>query len=211
MYLSGLVILPAFLSSEQQQDLVKWSLSEQARTPNETNLDTHYMLPKEGIWNNWLRSRNDPIKDVLVHPKALETTSTSEPPGPRQLVENTPANPDNFSTLASTPKYPQAPSPNAQTVLSSTLIPKLRWANIGWYYHWGTKQYDFSQGKAPIHERVKNLCKEAVESIDWRHVFTDTQTDWGDGEPDWQTWHDTYGESIPRTTLHKVFIDHRRT
>ncbi|KAF9457178.1 hypothetical protein BDZ94DRAFT_1176154 [Collybia nuda] len=188
----GLVILPSFLSSEQQQDLVKWSLSEQARSPNETNLDTHYVLPSEGIWANWLCCRNDPSKDILIYPKALVTTSNPVLPGPRQLVENTPANPHNFSALASIPKPPQVPSPNVQAVFSSTLIPKLRWANIGWYYHWGTKQYDFAQGKAPIHDRVKNLCKGVVESIDWGQIFSDVQPDWGDGEPDWRTWRDTY-------------------
>ncbi|RDB21008.1 Alpha-ketoglutarate-dependent dioxygenase alkB [Hypsizygus marmoreus] len=189
----GLVLLPSFVSSEKQKNLVRWSLSDQARFPNETNLDVHYVLPEQGVWNTWLNSRDDPAKDVLVIPKATaDTLGAQEPPGPRQLINNTPANAANFSSISSTPKPPQAPSATIKPTLSSALVPKLRWANIGWYYHWGTKQYDFAKGKGAIHPCIRDICRDAVAAVDWRQVYGDTKADLGDTEPDWTTWNETY-------------------
>ncbi|KAF5381098.1 hypothetical protein D9615_003904 [Tricholomella constricta] len=189
----GLVILPSFVSPEKQRDLVRWSLCDHARHPNETNLDSHYLLPEEGIWNAWLSSRQDPSKYIIVNPKAIEASQVSqEPSGPRQLVNNTPVTPDNFSSISATPKPPQAPSTTLKPVLPSELVPKLRWANIGWYYHWGTKQYDFTKGKGSIDPSLRGLCRDAVAAVNWEQVYTDVDDNWGNDEPGWTTWNETY-------------------
>jgi hypothetical protein len=114
---------------------VRWSLADHARQPNETNLDIHYVLPEEGLWTVCERARDDPSQDICVQPRA----STSELPpaveeasGPRQLVNNTSATPDNFLALSATPKPPSVPSTTVQPTPASTLLYKLRWANIGW-------------------------------------------------------------------------------
>ncbi|KAI6039955.1 hypothetical protein EDC04DRAFT_2867794 [Pisolithus marmoratus] len=49
-----------------------------------------------------------------------------------------------------------------------------------WSYHWGTKQYDFLQGKGHIDSRLRDLCRSAVSSLE------------GWGEDDWRTWNETY-------------------
>ncbi|GLB35010.1 putative 2OG-Fe(II) oxygenase superfamily protein [Lyophyllum shimeji] len=189
----GLVILPSFVSHEKQRDLIRWSLCDQARYPNETNLDIHYLLPRDGIWNTSLSAREDPAMDITVYPKATEgSRATEETRGPRQLVNNTPATPDNFSSISEMPKPPQAPSATVKPATSSELVYKLRWANIGWYYHWGTKQYDFTKGKGTIDPRVRGLCRDAVAAVDWREVYTDDEADWGEAEPSWTTWNETY-------------------
>ncbi|KAG5646649.1 hypothetical protein DXG03_002639 [Asterophora parasitica] len=180
----GLVILPSFVSHEKQRELVQWSLCDHARHPNETNLDIHYLLPQEGIWNTWLSSRDDPSKDEIVRPRATEPSPPIEKPGPRQLVNNTPATPVNFSKISATPKPPQSPSTTVKPVPCSELVSKLRWANIGWYYHWGTKQYDFTKGKGFIDPRPRNLCRDAVAAVNWEMVYADADSDWGDGEPE---------------------------
>jgi len=80
----------------------------------------------------------------------------------------------------------------------SALIPKLRWANIGWFYHWGTKQYDFSKGKQVIGKNMRDVCKEVVESVPWEEVFDGNDWDsWGNGNAGlgWKTWSDSYGAS----------------
>ncbi|KAG6889300.1 hypothetical protein C0995_001956 [Termitomyces sp. Mi166 len=176
--LACLVILPSFVSKVQQRELIRWSLCDQARE-NETNLDIHYSLPPEGLWNAWLESQQDPNKDVAVQPKATQgSPATSEPPGPRQLVNNTPATPDNFSAISITPKPSPAPSATVKPALLSELLFKLRWANIGWFYHWGTKQYDFTKGKGAIAPHLRNLCRDAVATVDWRQVYGETDGDW---------------------------------
>ncbi|KAI0637376.1 hypothetical protein C8Q77DRAFT_1097243 [Trametes polyzona] len=198
----GLVLLPAFVSPDEQRRLLRWALSEQAKHPNETNLDTHYVLPREGLWNQYKKSRSGDCEDVeilpraAVHPPGPSRETSAEPPGPRKLISNEPASPENYVALASTPKPPAPPSDTLRPVPTSALIPRLRWANIGWYYHWGTKQYDFSRGPGEISPFVRGICKSVVQSIPWEQVFGKAEAinsaDWGEGGPDWMDWNETY-------------------
>ncbi|KAJ7940719.1 hypothetical protein B0H13DRAFT_2397445, partial [Mycena leptocephala] len=192
----GLVLLPGFLSHEKQRELVRWSLADHARQPNETNLDIHYVLPEEGLWTVCERARDDPSQDICVQPRASTSglpPAVEEASGPRQLVNNTPATPDNFLALSATPKPPSVPSTTVQPTPASTLLYKLRWANIGWYYHWGTKQYDFTKGKGKIDEVLADVCRSAVNSVDWNQVYGPSDTsDWGASGPEWKTWNKDY-------------------
>jgi alkylated DNA repair protein alkB family protein 1 len=78
------------------------------------------------------------------------------------------------------------------------LIRKLRWANIGWYYHWGSKQYDFTRGKVEVAPQIKNVCETAVKAVNWNEVFVGDgeEGDWGDNGEDWRIWNETYGSSL---------------
>ncbi|KIM49179.1 hypothetical protein M413DRAFT_21445 [Hebeloma cylindrosporum] len=198
----GLVILPSFVSKQKQRDLVRWSLAQHARHPNDTNLDIHYHLPSDGLWNSWLSVRDDPGKDFLVLPKA---SSSAVPQGtisgPRKLVNNEPVSLETFQTISAVPKPPQTPSPTLQPTLVSSLIRKLRWANIGWFYHWGTKQYDFTRGKVKVNDELRSVCKEAVQSVDWKQVHGLHDDDWGASGPDWDTWDSTYEPDAGIDTL----------
>ncbi|KAI1788490.1 hypothetical protein LXA43DRAFT_1025374 [Ganoderma leucocontextum] len=204
----GLVLLPSFVPHDEQRRLVRWALRDHARDPNETNLDTHYLIPRDGLWNHYLRVRKAECEDVDIPPCAsLQAPSeaspnvlpsslpTVEPPGPRKLIANEPAGPDNYQALTNTPKLPAPPSQSLHPVPISTLVPKLRWANIGWYYHWGTKQYDFSRGPGEIASLVRGVCKSAVRRIPWEMVFgdsIDSETGWGEAGPEWTKWNETY-------------------
>ena len=200
-------MLPSFVSPGEQKRLVRWALGEQAVHPNETNLDTHHVLPEGGLWNKYLDVRQGSSEDEDVQPRASLHSETSEsgaaePPGPRKLVSNEPAGKGNYDTLSSTPKPPAAPSSSVQSIRVSALVPKLRWANIGWSYHWGTKQYDFSKGKGVISQEVRSLCKRAVQAVRWDQVFAydkSTDSDWGEDGPDWDQWNETYGEQYVKT------------
>ncbi|KAF5365685.1 hypothetical protein D9758_003203 [Tetrapyrgos nigripes] len=201
-HIPGLVVLPSFLSHQKQKDLVEWSLSEHSKQPNETNLDIHYILPPEGVWNAYVAAKSDPSLDLHIPPKssvvldAFEQYQEQES-GPRQLINNTPADSDNFDSLHNVPKLPAAPSPTAHPSSPATLLPKLRWANIGWFYHWGTKQYDFTKGKIAVHSTIRDICKHAVRAADWNQVFGNDSgdagdLDWGENGPEWMDWNETY-------------------
>lgn len=195
---SGLVVLPSFLSPDDQRHLIQWSLTGQARNPNPTNLDAHYLLPDEGLWNAYAKSRKGDFLDETVQPRTFSSTeNTPEPPGPRKLIANQSVSPSNFHTVSSSPKTPPTPSTTLTSAPCSALIRKLRWANIGWYYHWGTKQYDFTRGKADINPEIRNVCKKAVESINWEDVFgVSSDLTWGEDGPDWRNWTNSYGNYI---------------
>jgi alkylated DNA repair protein alkB homolog 1 len=194
--LQGLVILPSFVSAHTQRDLIKWSLRDHARHPNETNLDTHYLLPSSGLWNTYLHS-----PETIVQPRALPSPTSRvlpDSPGPRQLISNTPASPANFALLKSTSRPQPVPSAHAQPLSTAQLLPRLRWANIGWSYNWGAKQYDFAREVQPVGEPFRKVCVDVVRSICWRDVFEHLDAEsldgWGDGGPDWQTWEEMYGQ-----------------
>jgi alkylated DNA repair protein alkB family protein 1 len=170
-------------------------LHDHARPPNETNLDTHYLVPPAGVWALAHGSSNP-----LIHPRAAVEASVSTPstpPGPRQLIDNAPASKETFGKLVVTPKPPAPPSSALGLIRASALVLRLRWANIGWSYHWGTKQYDFTRGKALVDPRIRRVCKEAVRSVPWAEVFdgegVGKEEGW-DGES-WEDWKHGYGES----------------
>ncbi|EIW84998.1 hypothetical protein CONPUDRAFT_117367 [Coniophora puteana RWD-64-598 SS2] len=185
----GLVVLPSFLSPQKQRALVRWALRDHARPPNETNLDTHYVLPSDGLWTAHL-SPSHPLIDPRPPPPDAEPT----PAGPRTLIANTPATVTNVSEIAALPKPPTAPATTASPASPDVLLPRLRWANIGWFYHWGTKQYDFTRGKVAVDPRIKQVCRQAVASVDWSAVFgaSTMENDKGWGDDDWRQWGDTY-------------------
>ncbi|KAI0306804.1 hypothetical protein B0F90DRAFT_1622907 [Multifurca ochricompacta] len=190
----GLVILPSFVSDESQRNLIRWSLLNHARHPNETNLDTHYILPSSGLWSTYLHSPETTIQPRASLPSTISTSSDSS--SPRHLISNTPASPATFSLLRGAPRPPPMPSVHAQPLSAKQLLPRLRWANIGWSYHWGTKQYDFASEVQPIGEPFRNVCTEVVRSICWYDVFgragAGPLDDWGEGNANWQAWNETY-------------------
>jgi len=196
----GLIVLPGYLGPEQQKELVRWSLCDHAKAPNETNLDTHYSIPSEGIWK--LHSQcehallNLPVGlPNRIQPRQADENAMATPPGPRQLISNIAVEPSNFFGLIKEPKPSAAPSPAFSPATASELLPKLRWANIGWFYHWGTKQYDFGRPKVEIGECVKTLCTGIVQSLPWCDVFKSPEAKEqrisGD-RPDWMDWENTY-------------------
>ncbi|KAG2157390.1 hypothetical protein DEU56DRAFT_17757 [Suillus clintonianus] len=185
----GLVILPSFVSPQDQRRLVRWALRDHARHPNETNLDAHYILPDEGLWNAHLSSDAPMVRTRACTPESSDTKYGYS--GPRQLVSNTPADTANFQSMLHSPKPPPVPSPTVSPASPTALISKLRWANIGWSYHWGSKQYDFTKGKGRVDDEIGSICKQAVCSINWKEVFGQSgEEGWGDER--WSTWHETY-------------------
>ncbi|KZV70655.1 hypothetical protein PENSPDRAFT_651390 [Peniophora sp. CONT] len=189
----GLVLLPNFVSESQQRDLVRWALHDHARSPNITNLDTHYAMPHDGLWKTSVESPDEVIQPLAQTSLSFPAETATEPTGPRSLISNTPASPDTLSELIAVPKPPPPPSTSVPPLPAASLLYKLRWANIGWFYHWTSKMYDFGKGRQDIHERVRALCKDAVGSIPWDAVYPDTSTEgWDNGEPDWDTWDETY-------------------
>ncbi|KAF9480110.1 hypothetical protein BDN70DRAFT_877998 [Pholiota conissans] len=189
----GLVILPSFVSKDKQRDLVQWALARHARHPNDTNLDTHYMLPRDGLWNAWLDTRDHAGKDIMIQPKAAGSEAVKPPPsGPRQLINNEPVSPESYQSIATTPKPPQDPSSTVHPSPVSSLIYKMRWANIGWFYHWGTKNYDFSKGPGTIDAELRSICVDAVKAVKWGQLHHNSNGDWGPNGPDWDSWDETY-------------------
>ncbi|KAF8323205.1 hypothetical protein DL93DRAFT_2162389 [Clavulina sp. PMI_390] len=216
----GLVVLPGFLSHSQQRDLITSSLREQSRHPNETNLDAHYDIPDDGLWRHWERlhrsgSSSSASEDTIIHPKiptsspqGIPDASVPVPESKRTLIENVAASVGLLPTLLSTPKPAPPPSSSLQPSPVSKLLYKMRWANLGRSYHWGTKSYDFEKTLAPFPKDVRDICQRAVRAVEWEDVWggraeangdeADSgreipDEEWGEeGAQSWKTWADDY-------------------
>lgn len=193
--------------------MIRSCLERQARPPNETNLDVHYELPGCGLWQQYVQTRQlsvtTPCPKVLPHAKSSSGSGFRSSPPPaglvpeqrskRALVENPPGDQlvQNDAPLPSA-----APSPSLLPLSPAQLLPKLRWANIGRSYHWGTKSYDFSKDLAPFPGDVRDVCQRAVRSVRWSAIWGDglqnqdiAVEEWGVEGPDsWRTWSETYGK-----------------
>lgn len=220
----GLVILPSFLSAEAQRTLIKSILTKQARSPNETNLDTHYQLPANGLWPGWERTcraqrdEETEFEEEKILRKAPSSSPANTSGTRRTLIDNPAVTPTNFAEISAQPKQPSPPSISTEPSTPSKLLYKLRWANVGHSYHWGTKTYDFGREHVHIHPDIKEVCQRAVRAVDWNVVFGagrasdseehqgDVEDDegWGERGPDWQGWHDTYGAACfcPKVPAH---------
>ena len=204
----GFVILPAFLSPRQQRDLIRACLRNHARAPNENNLNIHYAVLPNGLWREWeaytSRATSDsttpePIVQSKHEEKEMDAQMEVES-GRRQLINNAPANVDNFEEMRAVPKPAPTPSNTTSPLPLSAILLKLRWSNIGHFYHWGTKSYEFDREYIPIPEEIRNICQDAVNSLKWEEVWKDgadhKSGDWGDDGPDWNDWHETFCEFI---------------
>ena len=168
-----------------------WSLKEHAKPPNETNLDAHYALPPEGLWNAYLEAlATNELDSESVLPKPSDPSDPASDPGPRTLIANAPASPSILPALLSLPTPPPTPSPHAKPASPAYLVPKLRWANIGWHYHWGNKQYDFSRGSGGgVADVYRRVCMRAVRGVRWDEVYRGLESQ----ETGWETWKEEYG------------------
>jgi alkylated DNA repair protein alkB family protein 1 len=105
---------------------------------------------------------------------------------------------ENFDELRLVPKPPPIPSNTASPLPLSAILPKLRWSNIGHFYHWGTKSYEFDREHIPVPDDIRNICRDAVNSLKWEEVWKDGANhksgDWGPDGPDWKDWHETFCE-----------------
>ncbi|KAF9972490.1 hypothetical protein BGZ73_004398 [Actinomortierella ambigua] len=62
----GLIYIPAGFTPSAQKELIRNCLAKYSRHPNKSNLDTHYIVPEEGIWD--------------LHEKVFKKETTLEDP-----------------------------------------------------------------------------------------------------------------------------------
>jgi len=195
------VLLPGYLSHAEQRELIKSALEVHAVSPNENNLDTHYNVPQQGLWPTWKAFNEERIQDPQAVEPVIDTKRTTavilDTGSQRTLIENTPASVDNFEEIRAVEKPPPTASATLTPLPLSSLISKLRWSNIGHFYHWGTKSYEFDRPQVPMPQDVKKICRQAVRAIPWEDVWMNgidvSAGEWETPSPDYRCWHKTYG------------------
>ncbi|GAA6051661.1 hypothetical protein JCM3770_001217 [Rhodotorula araucariae] len=175
----GLVFFPCILPQALQRALVVETL-QYARRPNLTQLDRLYELPQEGLWNAWAADRGDEVVKRVV-----DSSMGCTGPLPGSSKGCTEGGEGKGG----------AESAMEREITVAQLLPKLRWANVGWHYDWTTKLYEFSRPFVPLPPLIQRCCRTLGRQTPWQHVFSAVSL--GSTEPskpsqDWRRWKDIY-------------------
>ncbi|GAA5921512.1 hypothetical protein JCM3775_003084 [Rhodotorula graminis] len=171
----GLVFFPRILPEHVQRALVAETL-QHARSPNLTQLDKLYDLPREGLWGAWAAGKGDEVVPRAVEEQEGATGST----GPSSGSQMCAAGP------ASIGRERDGVESARETVTVRELLPKLRWANVGFHYNWTTKVYEFERGCVPLPPLIHRCCRDLARQTPWDRIFGDSKTP--SRSHDWSTW-----------------------
>ncbi|TYJ56485.1 alkylated DNA repair protein AlkB [Cryptococcus floricola] len=192
----GCILIPGYLSKEEQLTYALESLAEYTLPPNPLSLSTHYDLPQQGLFDLLV---NDPVS--LILPKhmtigsegAVSGSPTSQPKN-RVLNDTEPASVIGYDEIVARNKgwKGDAPSEKLGCKRVEQLYKEIRWANLGWVYQWSTKSYDFSrETPIPFPKPLADLCSSAVAAIPWQQVF-DPVKDPQSANYGWESWPGDY-------------------
>ena len=186
--LIGLIYLPNHLKEEEQKDLIRLSVKDAPQVPNKTSLDAHYSLPSDGLFHHFA---NQTQSDVAI-PIAYQLDSEKLKNQPdyyqsktRTLINNEPSDFETLKNISKTTTPEITPSTTVKPLNGEKAMRKLRWTNIGHYYHWGLKQYDFSvrdpetNGPIKVPSLISNISRNVVNLIPWeKSVMANEGQDW---------------------------------
>ena len=138
----GLLLLKNHLDLTVQKQLVKYALQDWSKAPNLSNLDAHYYLPKQGIWNAFVEDPKQMIEHRVYQDNSAQRYD-------EELVIDPP-------TDAMLKKKP---------VEIQSIMNRLRWVTLGYQYNWTEKVYFFDRSP-PFPPLANDLMKEIVKTVE---------------------------------------------
>lgn len=136
----GCILIPEYLSAEQQLDIAEAALSRYTLPPNPLSLSPHWDLPID------LFSTYSTTPETLIHPlhqsrvksddHASQSSSTAPGDTVRQMIDTDPAAVVDYAEILAKNKTSVdiAPSDKLKPKTAIDLMKELRWANLGWVY-----------------------------------------------------------------------------
>ncbi|KAJ3179082.1 hypothetical protein HK101_010077 [Irineochytrium annulatum] len=149
----GLVLIPNPFTPSAQRHIVKSCMRHWAKRPNVSNLDTHYVIPGEGLWYLYER---DWASGSL-------TQLQRRPPAEADAYEMEYNDPEGAQTLKFDPPTSEVLhlSPHLPVSLA---LKKWRWSSLGYQYNWHTQDYHMDRN-ASIPVEVTDLCRAVIEAV----------------------------------------------
>jgi alkylated DNA repair protein alkB family protein 1 len=145
----GLLLLRASINTQTQADIINLCLSRYAKPPNLTNLDAHFEMPIDGIFNTFCNSEN-----LLIQPRQFQSSTQT-------VYDQT--HPE--SKLLIDP--PTDPIRNKKPIPISKVLNRLRWVTLGYQYNWTAKTYFFDRSPpfpSYIHSIVTGILHTAQQA-----------------------------------------------
>jgi alkylated DNA repair protein alkB family protein 1 len=177
-HLLGLIFIPNPFTATAQRQLIHNCLQKYTQAPNSSNLDAHYDVPAEGIWNLYTRSHNrssyEDDCELLIKRKSGSTNGqkTSESADPYDASASSNQLNLEMDTKNVGEKLNQTSSQNTASdfLQPSELVRKLRWVSLGYQYNWSEKVYFFDR-LIPVPDEAGKLSiaiAKAVEGIGYQ-------------------------------------------
>ncbi|CAG8450777.1 6123_t:CDS:2 [Cetraspora pellucida] len=171
--LPGFIFIPNPFTPDAQKHVIKRCLKDFTKHPNISNLDTHYVLPKQGIWElyekvfNNILDEND--KECFIPLKASSINKNNNvryvDDDEDSILITDPSLESTKSTTTNEKKPDPSPSSTVSILPPSQLIRKLRWITLGYQYHWSTKTYHFDR-RFEFPQDIGDLTTAVVKAID---------------------------------------------
>ncbi|EXX51942.1 uncharacterized protein OCT59_023028 [Rhizophagus irregularis] len=182
--LPGFIFIPNPFTPEAQKNIIKRCLKDFAKYPNKNNLDTHYVLPKEGLWNlhekiiNGELDKNDsrcvvPLKASVTGQNSLyeEEIDAKQEITQKECPQKSLVEKEYQEKEEREEKGEPLPSSGVPILSPSELIKKLRWITLGYQYHWATKTYHLDK-RLPFPKDIELLTTSVVKSINGIKFYT---------------------------------------
>jgi alkylated DNA repair protein alkB family protein 1 len=154
----GLLVMKHALKIPFQMELIAACLGDYTRLPNVTNLDTHYHIPKEGLWAQFQKDPNLTLE--------LRETQTGE----KENTGDQDISLDTFkpSDLTESPVKidpPTSQRPYIKPVTVKDALKKLRWTSLGFQYYWKTKEYHLDR-RVAMPELLESLTHAIIQATE---------------------------------------------
>ncbi|KAJ3052663.1 Nucleic acid dioxygenase alkbh1 [Rhizophlyctis rosea] len=162
----GLIVIPNPFTPAAQRYLVKQCLRELTARPNVTNLDTHFVIPDEGVWNVYESSitSSTPESHVLLRrkPEDFPNSSDDERYTEPTTTPTTPTPPSTTTKILIDP--PTTATPFLKPLLPFEAIHQLRWTSLGYQYNWSTKEYHLDR-RPPFPTEIADISQAVVQTV----------------------------------------------
>lgn len=151
----GLVVMKDALQPSLQRDLITACLREYTQPPNVTNLDTHYHIPPEGIWERFLKDPGSvlPVREFESGEIAQENATDTHLAGSKGHISNIKIDP------------PTSQRPYVKPVTVEDALMKLRWTSIGFQYYWKTKTYHLDR-RVAMPELIESVTRAIIKAVE---------------------------------------------
>ncbi|KAJ3269420.1 hypothetical protein HDV01_001418 [Terramyces sp. JEL0728] len=178
----GLYYIPNAIPVEMQKSIVKEALEEWVRPPNVCNLDSHFHLNPNGVWNEYVEWMGSDSAEPKVKKRNFDTEIPADQYAPPSRKEEIPKVDCNTCKLtAELKKNPLVSILDKETnviidapvtKMSSNddqnitqVLSRLRWCTLGHQYNWSIKEYHFDR-VPPFPQSIVEISNDIVHALE---------------------------------------------
>ncbi|KAJ3306621.1 hypothetical protein HDV03_004761 [Kappamyces sp. JEL0829] len=160
----GLWLVKDALSHEMQLQIAREALEQWAKPPNISNLDSHFQLSVEGIWNQytaWRQKKTDAaplVKKRHFAPAPLPETHDGKLCELKKQRVYSVYDKESGLTIDSPVDY----MIRDDDVELPKVLNRLRWVTLGHQYDWSKKEYHFDR-VPPFPASLERISRQIVE------------------------------------------------